>query len=428
MDSRVALLISPYFPPSNVAGVQRTRVLATGLPDFGWEPIVVCVNPTFYEEALDEQSLALIPKTLRLERVSAWPASICRPLGFGDVSLRAQSTMRQKTAELVQKEKIDLVFATVLPGYASLVGAWVKRKFGLPFVLDYQDPWVSNSGAKQSLFSKRGIANRLAKKLEPDVVAAADALTAVSDETLNSLRDRRLLRKKLPVEIIPIGADENDVAVAARKGNSLITRQPGECVLAYLGTITGRMLPAVKALFRAMKKASESHNRTRARLYFVGASGQPDGEDVHNLTDLARKYEISDRFMLHPRRIGYLDALCTMRDADALLLIGSTDSHYTASKLFPCWLSERPIVALFHARSTVIDIARELGGIRVITYDDSNGPEAVLDDVTAALSELVQYGVTAVPQRNKSAFEAYSAQAIARHYAALFDRVVEMTK
>ena len=98
---------------------------------------------------------------------------------FSWSELRAQWTLRRKVAELIQRKKIDLIFATVLPGYTSLIGAWAKRKFGLPFVLDYQDPWVSDWGAKPRL-SKTGIADWLAIKLEPRVVRLADALTAVS--------------------------------------------------------------------------------------------------------------------------------------------------------------------------------------------------------------------------------------------------------
>src|SRR4051812_13364448 len=82
------LIISPYFTPSNLAGVMRPRFLATHLSGFGWQPIVVSVDSAHYEESNDETSLSLLPPGLRVERVAAWPSAICRPLGFGDVALR----------------------------------------------------------------------------------------------------------------------------------------------------------------------------------------------------------------------------------------------------------------------------------------------------------------------------------------------------
>src|SRR5207244_2517795 len=185
---------------------------------------------------------------------------MCRLFGYGDVSLRAHWAMRRKVEELIRNEKIDLIFATVLPGYTSLIGAWAKRKFRLPFVLDYQDPWVSDWGAKQPLLSKAGLSHWLATRLEPRAVSAADVLTAVSDETLRSLRERRLLRRGLPVEIIPIGGNEDDHPVAAEKGRSLIIKQAGEFTLAYFGTINERMLPNVRTLFRTLRLAADANN------------------------------------------------------------------------------------------------------------------------------------------------------------------------
>src|SRR5207244_11942726 len=116
---------------------------------------------------------------------------MCRLFGYGDVSLRAHWAMRRKVEELIRNEKIDLIFATVLPGYTSLIAAWAKRKFGLPFVLDYQDPWVSDWNREQSYLSKQGLAHWLASRLEPGAVAAADAVTTVSDETLQTFRCRK---------------------------------------------------------------------------------------------------------------------------------------------------------------------------------------------------------------------------------------------
>jgi len=419
-----ALLVSPYFAPSNLAGALRTRLMASHLPEFSWEPVVVTVDPSCYEEANDLASLPLIPDWLRVERVRAWPSQICRPLGFGDMSLRAQWQLRRRIAHLLQREKADLIFATVLPGYTSLIAAWAKRKFGLPFVLDYQDPWVSDWNREQSYLSKQGLAHWLASRLEPGAVAAADAVTTVSDETLQTLRGRKLLRDGLPVETIPIGGDENDHAVASKIGHSMISKTAGDFALAYLGTITERMLPTVRTLFRAVRLAVDANPPGRLALHFIGTSAQANGRDMHSLLSLARSCGMEHQFHLEPRRIGYLDALRSMQEADTLLLIGSTDSHYTASKIFPCWLSGKPIIALFHARSTVNNIAQELGGVRIITYEDPDGLEAQTNEVATALREVSEQRSAAVPPRHESAFAPYSAKAVAGRYAALFDRLL----
>lgn len=400
------------------------RLLASRLPEFGWQPVVVTVGPEHYEEANDEASLALLPEDLRVERVGAWPVRICRPLGFGDVALRGQWTMRGRVRELVASNSADLVFATVLPGYTSLVGAWAKRKFRLPFVLDYQDPWVSEWGASRPSFSKTGLTHRLATWLEPGAVACADALTAVSDETLQTLYERKLVRPGLPTETIPIGADANDHVVAAKFGRSWITRSTNEFVLAYTGTIIEGMLPSVRALFRAVRALADSNLEQPVRIHFIGTSAQPTGRDTFGLERLADELGVGTMFRLEPRRIGYLDALRTMQEADALLLLGSQASHYTASKIFPCWLSRKPVLALFHAESTVHQLAEELGGVCVVAYDGTNGAETRAEAMARVLGDLIQRGSSVMPSRNEAAFKNYSARGVAMKFAALFNRVL----
>src|ERR1043165_4234938 len=120
--------------------------MAPDLETNGWRPTILTVDPRDYEEVCDPLSSKLLPSNVAVEYVRAWPAGICRFFGLGDLSLRAQYTLRRKVTKLISEGKVDLIFATVLPGYTSLIGAWAKRRFGLPFVLDYQDPWVSHWG------------------------------------------------------------------------------------------------------------------------------------------------------------------------------------------------------------------------------------------------------------------------------------------
>src|SRR3954470_15959763 len=200
-----ALLVSPYFIPCNLAGVHRARLLATGLAEFGWEPTVLTVDPVYYGRLCEPGLTELLPKELRIEHVDAVAPALSAAIGVSDPSLRAFRTMRRRMGELLAEKKVDLVFVTVLPGYAGLLGGWAKRRFGVPFVLDYQDPWVSDWGAAQPRFSKAGLAHWLAEKLEPRFAPLADAVTAVSNGTLDGLRKRGLLRAETSNAELTIG-------------------------------------------------------------------------------------------------------------------------------------------------------------------------------------------------------------------------------
>ena len=418
------LLVSPYWLPSNLSGVQRVRVMSRALRDYGWAPTIVTVDYHDYEELPDLSSLRLIRADVPVETVRALPASLCRPLGFGDIALRGQWALRRRVGELVESHKPSVIFATVLPGYTSLVGSWAKRQFKIPFVLDYQDPWVPKHDRKEPGSIKRRAADWIARWLEPKAIRDADAITAVSDETLDSLRERRLIRSGHLIEIIPIGADREDHAVAQQYGQSFIERAEHLFHIAYLGTLTERMLPVLKTFLAAAEKVQSETSKT-VRIHLIGTSGQPAGGDQHNLSSLIENAGLDGKVCLHPARVGYLDALRTMQDADLLLLLGSTDSHYTASKLFPYWLSGRPIFGLFHCNSTVVGLARELGGTTLVTYDEQNGPGSRIAETALLLGDTMK-GKGRPPSRNEEAFAPYSVDGIAARYARLFDRVARV--
>ena len=415
---RTALIVSPYFVPSNLAGVHRNRLLAANLARAGWRAIVVTIDPADYEGSLDPGMAHLLPQDVEVVHAGAMPARWCRAFGIGDLSLRGYWGLRRELERLLSARNGDLVFVSILPGYSSLLGAWAKRKWGIPFVLDYQDPWVSRWGAAQPRVSKAGLAHALAGFLEHRVVPRADAVTAVSQGTLDGLRERGVLRADVPVEIVPIGAEPRDHEVAAREGRSAISRSAGATQLAYLGTVNEDMLEATEAILAALARAESN-----VVLSLIGTSGREDGADTLGLASLAQRHGVAARVRIVPQRIGYLDALRTMADADALLLIGSRYGHYTASKVFPYWLAGKPIVGLVHEASSVLGILRELGGAKVIAYGDA-GPSGHAAELARVIDDVASNGPRNMAPRNDAAFVPYSAAAVAGRYARLFDRLV----
>src|SRR5262249_51040438 len=59
-----------------------------------------------------------------------------------------------------------------------------------------------------------------------------------------------------------------------------------------------------------------------------------------------------------PHRIPYFEALQLLLDADFLAVPGSDDPHYTASKIYPYILANKPLIGVFHPSSSVCEILR----------------------------------------------------------------------
>src|SRR5438132_13617639 len=182
-------MVSPHFPPDTNAATHRVRLLAPHLPARGWEPTVVAVDPRDYEGRLDPALADLVPPSLRVVHARAWPASLTRRLGIGDLGLRAFTGLLGTCVGLLRRQRFDALFVTIYPAYPALLGPWLKRRFGVPFVLDYQDPWVGAWGETagprvNGTPDLKSRASRLAAmRLEPLALRAADGVTAVSRAT-----------------------------------------------------------------------------------------------------------------------------------------------------------------------------------------------------------------------------------------------------
>jgi hypothetical protein len=74
MSNRVVVLLSPYFPPSTVAGVHRARHVAKHLPAAGWQAVVLCVDKAYHEERLDLDLARLVPA--RVTRLAGVETSV----------------------------------------------------------------------------------------------------------------------------------------------------------------------------------------------------------------------------------------------------------------------------------------------------------------------------------------------------------------
>ena len=208
---RRVLMVTPHFPPDQMAAAHRVRLLAPYMADCGWEPIVLTIDPSGYESATEPELVALVPSGVRVVRSRAWSARWTRRVGIGDLGLRAFWPLLSAASALMRREPVDAVFITTYPIYTAALGPALQRRFGTPFVIDIQDPWVGawgrtvGGGRKGSPDFKSRLSRSLAAIFEPHVLGSASALTAVSMRTLRDAVARVPAAQHKPCVEIPIG-------------------------------------------------------------------------------------------------------------------------------------------------------------------------------------------------------------------------------
>src|SRR6185295_10874276 len=111
----------------------------------------------------------------------------------------------------------------------------------------------------------------------------------------------------------------------------------------------------------------------RLRLHFFGTSNQRSSDAPARVLPVAAEYGLLDVVTESAPRLDYFEALRVLRDSTAVLLMGSTERHYTPSKVFPALVAQRPVVAVLHAASSASDLLQRIGvapAVRLITYDE----------------------------------------------------------
>lgn len=404
--------------------MQRIRMSLPYFADNGWDAEVVMVDEQFSDLPTDELLLQSIPAHLKIHKVKALKKTLTSKLGLGSIALRSLWFYRQKIKQLLKAQQYQLIYFSTTQFPVCILGAYFKKHFGIPYVIDMQDPWFSDyyeDKPKAQRPPKYWFSYRLNKYLEPIAMNGVDGLISVSDHYINDLKTRYPLIKNIPSATITFGAFEPDMKIAGQNKNMFANMLDANYTnIVYVGRGGADMHKAISSLFKALK--AELDKGTDAfkllRFYFIGTSYAPNGRGKPSILPLARQLGVAEHVVEITDRISYYHTLVTLQQADALFVPGSDDPKYTASKIYPYLLTQKPLLAIFNGASSVINIMKEYGVQQVYDYD------TVTDaSITTFLSSLVNNQL-AVPRYNSSAVNKYSATQMTLNQCKLFDSVI----
>ncbi len=421
------LIVSPNFPPVNAPDMQRVRTSLPYYREFGWEPYVLAVAPSEAEH-VDTQLVETIPADVPVQRVPSLPVQVTRLMGVGNIAIRALPFLYQTGRRLIVTQGIDLVFFSTTMFLSMPLGRVWKRQYGTPYVLDMQDPWVSDyyeTHPQAPAPPKYRLARKVHAALEPWTMNEVDGLLAVSSAYIESLRARHPRAATVPSMVLPFGVSAVDFEFVRnrRQPNSFFNQSSSLWHGVYTGAGGNFMAPALRLLFRALSMGLGAAPRLfeRVRLYFIGTDYAADHRARKTVEPIARAYGLGEIIQEHTSRVPYFQSLQLMIDADGLILIGSDDPAYMASKLFSYVFARKPIVAVVHKESQMADVLRQAGAL-VATFgaDTDEAQAATLADGWRRLLENGSPGDRPLP----AGFESHLARETTRQQCALFDDVV----
>lgn len=427
MAHKKVLIISPYFPPDNAADMHRIRTSLPYFADYGWNPEVVAVHPGYTDIVKDRMLVQSLPTQLSVHYVRALNKKTTSKFGLGSLALRSLWFYFRYVNRLLKTNQFDLIYFSTTQFPVLILGAYWKRKFNIKIVFDIQDPWHTRyykNKPKAEQPKKYWFSYHLNRILEPIAMKAADGLISVSENYVKTLKDRYPEMQTLPHMVIPFGMHLPDLEIALKnlKAESSILPLNGKKHIVYVGRGGHDLKPALTLLFHALKCGlNENPNRFNSvQLHLIGTSYAASGIGEPTFSALINEFELQHLAYEITDRIPFYRTINTLIAADLLFIPGPDQPAYTASKLFPYLMAQKPILAIMHTQSSALQILKSCNHACILNHGQEQ--EIISTAVSHQVNKLFEAQRT-VPSTDFSAYLNNSAEHFTELQTQVFNTV-----
>lgn len=379
------LVVAYHFPPcQGSSGLQRPLSLIKYLPKLGWNPVVLTVHPRAYPQ-LDQRLLDQVPTETPVCRATAFDTArhfsirgrYVSWMGYPDRWVSWLLGALPSGWRLIRRYKALVIWTTYPIATAHLVGLFLHKLTGIPWIADFRDPMTEGVLGAESQQPKDPTIWRIRRWVERLVVRNCTRLVFVAPGALAMYQERYPEVPRSRWCLIPNGYDEDSflaaetiVKPATKEKHPLVLLHSG---LLYAGVGDRNPEPFFDAIVNLRRKGVVDASSLKVVLRATGH------DDVYR--DMIRRKNLGDIVFLEPP-IPYIEALAEMLQADGLLLIqGSISNPNIPAKFYEYVRARRPIFALVDDNG---DTARALQKAGV-------GIRASLDSVASIETRLSEF-------------------------------------
>lgn len=396
------LFVAYHFPPEGGPAVQRPAKFAKYLPEFGYRPLVLTAG---HRDAKCPRDMSLLDELgdisitpcrgyeglWRLVRATGL-TPLAKQLVLPDREILWMPGAVEAARRMAQEQPIEAIFTTVAPRSSAVLGVRLKRLLGVPWVLDYRDPWTTGARVWATPLHRW-----FETRQERLAVQQADAVVVVSP-TMKDLLIKAFPEARGKVHVICNGFDAEDLADldASPPADRLRIAYAGSCadyhpLWGRLGTALGKAVfgsgirdwstYSPHYLLRAVRALLDEHPEwtERIELKFAGKFGKANAADMRRLG--LEKVVSLEGYLPHSQSVRLL------MESDVLFLslysLVHWPRHYILpGKVFEYLVSGKPILAAVPEGDTRDLVRRAQAGWCVDPHD--------VHAIKTLLAELVQ--------------------------------------
>jgi len=400
LNSLRILVVSYTFPPHAEVGSIRVGQLCRYLPEHGVDPVVLTVEEQFYEATDPNRTIPSPLKVMRTGMISRmeWYGNTMRLLRHwvlsasseADVSqIRGkgrQSRLRQNILALLQipdrywgwylpairraeqflrQENVDAIFSSGPPWTSHLVARHLKKKFGVPWLVDFRDPWVSMVPDR----TRPRWWHKLAEHLEGSCVRLSDLVLCNTDRLRHAFQRR--YSELDPARFQTLTNGFGDLPAPP------IQRQNPRRLLLHLGSIYANrridtFLTALAGLIHSGRLSPE-----RLQVVFQGDIEASHLETAAKIVpDLLQSHCVEFR-----ARVNWEQAWQLLWNSDLLLLFQGSHELQVPAKFYEYLQTGIPILAVTEEGALTDILQATESGIWVHSGD----PQAIADGLLRAM-------------------------------------------
>jgi starch synthase len=224
------------------------------------------------------------------------------------------------------------------------------------------------------------------------------------------------------MDFTKIGETHGEQALGGRKPNEKWT---------YIGAGGAIMETAVKVFAETLSSmvAAKNLQPEKVVIQIAGTSYATYGKPQATLWPILLKAVPGLQGEERVERLGYMETLRKLLASDRLILFGTDDPGYTASKLFTYILAKRPLLVICREESSVARIVRETKAGELITFGEEEvrlgGRIRIRPEWKQAMERWLAMDPVKEPATDWKAFEPYTAKKMTEKLCRFFDERLE---